>query len=1745
MRKRVAAACAAIFILIIILAVTWRHELLRFALQEGAGVATGYRVSVGEFHVAWNGASFSDLQIERGDRRLLDARQISVKYSLRDLLPGSAHRFGLRHLEIDGAKLTVIRFKDGSFNFTIPKVTPPRGPQRVNRVPLRFTVRVRNVEVEMLEPAAFDPSAKEIRISGISADASIESATVTQYRVRGAFLEEHAEPFFVAGKIDAVAGYAMHHATAPTFPVRALANYMADTDAVRILGGRAKNLDARVYALGVLPNETPTYHVSLRVDVSGGRLALNVLAAPVENLTARLNVIDNEFFVRGATASLAGIALRIEGGGYDLTGGLTGHPELRLGVWGSGDLSALRQAFTFARAQPISGRARLGVLVNGRIDDPVIVARVDAPQAFYRALPFESLFAGVVYHSNVIALAPLRVAYGGVALRVNGTMTVGRRLLSKFALHVEGPASHLPYLDEMLGDEPLIIDASANGTDLLFHVIASAASARGIARVAALVDTNPNGTATVAPFWFHTERGNFDGGYVLDRPNATSAFWMLANGLKMRASSYRTFPGISLPQMPAVNGRSVGMAIAGGGAGKNIVLAGLVGAEDAEIAGVGFRRVQANFGGTLQSAAVNRLVATGPWGTFTGHGAFSSQRFVAYGEYRGTFEGLHPFLGDAIDGHGSLAGTVGIGIEPRRILVQGSKLVMRAATLHGIPIDRADLTLAVEGNRLRVYSAQAHAAGGDLVAAGTFALSAAAAHNGAEVALVANRLAAAQLRGIGLPLDAGTLTAAGMLGAGTPIPTFNGSIAIDNGRMAHFPLTGNGDVRVADNAVVLNGVLGALGQTYANVDGTIGALTSGSPRLALTANVPAAQIAPTLHTFGLPNYMTDGSFNARLQIAGQSSVPSVSGNVNVPAGEVNGLPFIDASAQLSADPHGVAIRNGSVLVGTTATRFTAVSRSRESIVDLDAPRADLSDFNNFFDTGDTLDGNGRVKLSAASIDSRVSSSGSIDVRSFRYRNLPIGDTRADWSSTRNLINGSLGVGGGEGMLRARGSIAIEPMETWQSTLLHSRFDVAGSIDDLDLSLWLPALGMQSLPITGRASGNATIDGRYPNIALRANARVTGGTVGPLSLDRATLALHSAGRRLVIDDAEMATPALSASISGTLGLRPNDPLDVRVHAASDRLSELVYDAARIRVPIKGSFESTLTVTGTYRSPSFSAGFDGADVLAYGLPIASLFGEVRVERRALVISNAGATFTHGEATLAGSLPLQLAPLRFAAPDQPISFDLDVVGLDPSIFDETVGNNTKFGGVIDGHLGVSGTRNHPAIVGRVSLANGSYSSDLERIPISQIAAALVFNHATATLRRAFARLGSGTIQGQGTANFPNGFSARGGTLSIKGVARGAQLDLPSYGNGTLDATLALEKRSGSEAQLSGKATLSNATLPFAAFIKAAQQSGSPAIPPLPLAFDLQATAGKNVRVRGSGYGAGLDIGVAGSVKLGGTLAAPTLAGTFDSTGGTLTYFDRAFRVQRGSVAFAPADGLLPVLNAVATTTVVNPDPDRARNPYGSADVTIRVDGPIAGLRVGLTSNPPGYSQDQILALIAPLGGFVGGISYSRQGMLAQQQPGGITPFGAVSPIPNAYIQQRSTITVGQEAFNLLNAQFTAGLLSPFETTLGQALGLSSINLTLGYYGNVGFTASRLLSKTVNVVYAATFGIPQTQSFGLAVAPNPETSVALNFFVLAGPTKLFQYPTAPLGVGAGYLATQALIGNSGFSLTYQRHFW
>jgi hypothetical protein len=706
--------------------VVLRHEIAGFAIVTAARIATGYDVTIGDQRIGFDGASFSDVRASRNGVPLISLRRLDIRYSLRDLLPGSKRRFGLAGIDLLGAEVTVERFPDGGFNFTPPSPAPQfvATPQRpsVNPVPWRFTVSVKDSSLQLREPSAYDRVARDIKVEDFNGNADVDSAHRTHYSSKAAFHTEPPEPFTIAGTIDAVRGFAMHRARARRFPLRALANYFTDTAAVRILCGHARDLDARLYSLEVEPNVAPSYHANLKVDIDDASMALATLDAPIKSVRGRLQLVDSTVFLRHMHATLTGIKLHLAGGIYDLLGTASGQPQLRLGIYGSGDLASLRHAFAFTRTQPIAGATDLGVLVEGPLVNPTIVASANAPRASYRGVGFDALHAGVVYRDGVVGLLPLRAYYRGTEIDVRGAMTVGKALQSDLAVHIAGSADQMPYLDELLGREPILADAVATGDNTNFNLTGAAASARGVSRVAALFTLHPNGTAAIEPFWLHTQRGSFDGAYLLDRPHATSAFWALASGLRMKAPADAAFPGLGIPAIPPITGRIERVAVAGGGPGTNVLLAGELAAHDTSIAGLGFYRIAAAFGGSLADAQIGLLHASGPWGRFDGNGAFSSQALVAAGTYRGTLEGLQPFLTNAIPAHGPVAGHTAISVASNRIVVQASDLAMPGATLRGIPVSQASLTLAVEPKQLRVYSARALAAGGSVVAAGTFSL---------------------------------------------------------------------------------------------------------------------------------------------------------------------------------------------------------------------------------------------------------------------------------------------------------------------------------------------------------------------------------------------------------------------------------------------------------------------------------------------------------------------------------------------------------------------------------------------------------------------------------------------------------------------------------------------------------------------------------------------------------------------------------------------------------------------------------------------------------------------------------------------------------------------------------------------------------------------------------------------------------------------------------------------------------------
>ena len=1716
MRKAV-ATLAILALMVAGWAVVRRHEVARAVLVASARLA-GYELQLGDLRVDRNVATFSGVRLSRDGRPILDARRIDVGYNLRDLLPGSAHRFGLRSVTIDGPLVTISRDASGNYNVAVPAAQSagPALPAAPDAVPLKFAFAIRDGSVD-IRAADADPGGRHFRIGDVQWNGEIDSSARSHYVLDGAFLTQPRESFHVAGTVDVTRGYAMHDARAARIPLRELADFFITTKDASVLAGSGTNFSARLYALGVTDLFGGDYHASVAVDATGVAVALSLMTRPIEDLNGHVDVIDDAFFTHGLDATLAKSHFRASGSIYDFA-----DPKLQLRIDGEGDLADLREAFAFAKAQPVSGATTLHVGLSGALADPVIGIHADAPNAKYANVPFENMHAAVAINHGIVAFLPLRASYGGADVLVLGSLDTNAAVVSNLVVHLGAPADRLPFLGELLGSERVVGDAIVTGTDLHVHARGAFASVRGIDRLGALAVADPNGTASVAPFRVHAGRGRFDGGYALDRPDDTSAFWGYASDVALHAPAHQEFPGLTLPSVPPIDTRVTDAQIAGTGSGRHVAVGGAIDVGGADIAGVRFDRIKAGFAGTMAGAEITSLSASGPWGTFDGRGSFSTKALIARGVFNGTLDGLEPFLG-GIAAHGAVSGTAAIALQDNAVVVQADNLALQGASIHGIPISHVNGTMSIRDGLLRVYSGHARTAGGDVVVAGTYAVSPGV-PKGTGLSLIASGLDGGQLRGLGLPLTGGRISSAGTLQPGDPLPAYDGTFALQHGSAAGIPIAGTGVLAMAGNGVKIGAGVVALGGSFAFLNGSIGALSSSAPSYDLHATIPAADVAGSLHALRLPNYETQGTFAADLAVSGSGLDPHVRGPVVVGGGDVNGLSFVNGRATIAAGGGSVSATNGGVLFASTFTQFDAMSEPQRAAIRVSAPVADLSDFNNFFDTGDTLDGSGSIAFHADVSRDNVRTGGNVDIAKFRYRNLPIGDTRARWSSASSALSGTLSVGGEHGRLDASGSIGISPAKSWQAMVLGSRYDVSATMSNLDLSLWIAAFGFPQIPITGRANGEARIDGRYPNLSIRGSTSVLDGTFGRLPIDSFELSGHSNGRRVDIDGGSLAAPGLAATASGNFGLQPDSPVDLKVHASSDDLPMLMSQFTHAQPDVVGNAELTVAVGGTLKTPTVSGAFDAQKVSYRGLKVDSLFGQLRLKGSTLELGNAGAELGGGQVTLAGDLPLQLDPFGVGPASRSLGFDVQVAGVNPDVLSPVLGNGTKLGGEIDGHFGLAGTVGEPRIFGNLGLTKGSYVSDLQRTPITDTVASIVFGNQSAQLKHFSSRLGNGSLSAAGTIAFGASGNA---VYSLEASASNAQLDFPAYGSGTIDGKFALERQAHHDALLSGKVALENATILFSALAAAASGKQGGATAPLPFnaGLNLDLKAGNNVRVRGgSGLGAGLDIGATGSLAVTGSVSDPVLDGTITSTGGTLTYFDRAFRVRSGTVVLRPDEGLITTLNAVATTNVVNPDPDPRRNPFGTADVTITVDGRVDNLNIKLDSNPPGYSQEQILALIAPFGGFVAPIAFQTNG-----------------PYPQRTVNQ---ITVGQEAFNILNAQFSNALLSPLESALGSTLGLSDVNLTLSYYGNVGLSARRVLGKNVSFTYARTFGIPSFQSFGLVYNQGGLNSAQVSFFNQSGASRLTDqnkaqaYPGLPLAIGVPDGE------GSGFSFTFQRFF-
>lgn len=574
----------------------------------------------------------------------------------------------------------------------------------------------------------------------------------------------------------------------------------------------------------------------------------------------------------------------------------------------------------------------------------------------------------------------------------------------------------------------------------------------------------------------------------------------------------------------------------------------------------------------------------------------------------------------------------------------------------------------------------------------------------------------------------------------------------------------------------------------------------------------------------------------------------------------------------------------------------------------------------------------------------------------------------------------------------------------------------------------------------------TLSAAARGFALNGAGRLVPGT--PLKLELASFEARRDSRRIALaNPASLSFPVGGVEIADlalaidagrlTLDGRAGETLDLRFTARDVPLS-----AARILAPgldLSGTLDAQARIGGRQDAPTGPwqlriARLATPQTRQAGLPPIEIAGKGELDGTRTSVD---ATLTAGrvaDLTLRGQAPLTAA----GALDLSARGRLDAALANPMI----AANGQRLTGAVALDMQAAGTMAEPRLSGTATFANGSFTDALQGLRLTAIEARLAANGDNLSIERASAR------------------TANGGTLSASGQVRldpgagfpgqirlqGSRAQLVSNGIVTAVSDLALDL-SGPLAQrpsISGRVDVISldvavpdrlpaslrpvdgikhvrATGTAAARLAAQRKArpvgrgqGRPA-PAFDAALALTVSAPNRVFIRGRG----IDAELGGAIRVGGTLAAPSVDGSFELRRGRLSVLSQRLDFSRGRLSFT--GGPIPELDFAAETR--------------ASDVTaqILVTGPADQPQFAFTSQPQ-LPQDEVLSRI-----------------LFARASGSLSPFQALQLAQTA-------------------AQFAGGGGDDSFERLRKSLGVDNLDISVGAGGpTVG--VSRYIGNNVSV--------------------------------------------------------------------------
>jgi autotransporter translocation and assembly factor TamB len=1673
----------AIVAIVLVSGYLFRGPLLGFALVQGAHVA-GYDVAYRSLDEGHGRLSIDHLQVTSiPGEPVLSADLVAVSYDLTKVF-GSPHPFGITGVEIDRPTLTYIKHSDGTSNITLPASSASPAPSGPLQIP-QLTFALRNGTIGISDDTRVFAHSRRILVKKIGIDANLDPAAISKITL--ALTLQDADGVFPvtgAGTLDPARGIELTKIVAKSIGLSALMDYALNSPSLHVAGGEIDNIDARIYGLRNHAGQMDR-HVAVTADLDHFQPYLGGIVKPLRDGRGALRVYDRGLAIPKVDGSIAGIPVRIAGSIYNLS-----NPMLRLGVTGKGDLSKLVTLSDAAKKFPVSGSLAFKLFVEGAATSPMTLVTFSAPHMHYGAFPIDDVGGAIALHGEETAILRTSLAYDGIDVGARGVLILGKHTDTNIVANVSAPAQRVPYASDLLGAMPVVAFADVGGTDGKLETAGYLGGDTATTHLAGTFAVDGNGIGNIGPITLDGP-GNraLYARVALDRPRGGggAAYVSLSNFHVATGGKEPTLPGLRLGAVPKITGTLDG-DIAAALDGKNVVAGGNVHAQHFEALGY----------------PIDDVVADANVSTTTTHPA--NARVTGNVRYRGDLAPLALAAGGKIKATGSVDIPVSIAATGTSSLIaqiHGARFT--DASVAGIALRSLDGTVGVRGKTIDVYGLQAGIGNGNVVARGSFG-------NGGTLAVSTSGIDLATLRSAGLPVTSGNIAALASIQGTAQSPRLSGGVAANdiglaNAQAAGIRVNASTGLSYADGTFGVSNAIVAAGPAIASLDGSVSGLR-GRPQAAhydFSADLKEADIATLAHIAHAEALYPEGTLDANVRVAGSGSAPGITGRVEIPEGSINGLRYRDASVALSGTPRDVHAQHGTITIGSSVLGFGASVAAGAQSFALHAPRVDLADFNDYFDPGDLLGGTGSIDAAVANAPDRLTTSGRVRIENTRVKGFTIGATRADWSTTGRTIHTDAVVGDRAGHVRAGGDVTLAASAPLRDALHRTSLALTTRASDVDLAVWLPAAGVQA-PVLGLINANATLNGTYPNITANAHAQLDRGLVQRIAVRTATIDATAARGHATITRAVLAIDNLQASAMGSVALSPQGPFDLTIDAKTPDIAALAKTLTGKTIDASGSIATTARISGSPKQLSIADTTDAQNVRYQKYTLPRAHAQVAVVPGRVTVSNTEVDLQQGKVLIDGYAPLN-ANFAGIAPTQPVALNVAAQGIDLTQFSAFFPKNTKLTGALDGRVGLIGSLDNPGLSGQLSLVNGTFVGPQEMSKITDLNGQVAFANRTVTLQNTSAKVGGGTISANGSVSVPNlRDPANSASIAFEAVSNNAVFNLPDLFKGRINGNITLARAAGADYKVGGQVAVTSARISTTGLLPKGATPTSTATP-LPVDLNLGVDVGNDVRVQGGP----VDIGAKGDLQIAGTLAAPTADGTLTSTGGTVSFY-RTFQLQYPStVAFDPSDGVIPNIDATATTSIDNPQ----------TDVTLHVTGPATQLNVDLQSDPS-YDKQQILGLLV-----------------------GVQALGAVSGVASSNQTGAQANPFTALAQGQLGTLLTQNVLEPFSSQLGSAVGLSNLEVNYQPGGSLGLGAQKQIAKNINAVFAESFNEPIRETIGLRATPKPTTAYQFTFFSQPDNNRLQTFQASDfISSNDSVTASQPASGTSGISASILRRF-